>query len=121
MQRKPNTDAKSKDNKNKTLFLSFLQGLWLKYKLTMTNDADNGWLRHFSADEFCECDRQAPIFPFPFTLFYFFASLTIYHTFIFTEIYPQSVHNTAKYFTGLPCMAKIFILTPKIYDCCQNM
>ncbi len=31
------------------------QGLRLHYRLSMTNSQTNRWLRHFSADQFCEC------------------------------------------------------------------
>lgn len=30
------------------------KGLYLKYRITMTNSQTNQWLRHFSADEFCK-------------------------------------------------------------------
>lgn len=30
------------------------EGLYLKYKITMTNSQTNSWLKHFSADEFCK-------------------------------------------------------------------
>ena len=29
------------------------RGLYLKYRISMTNSQSNNWLRHFSADEFC--------------------------------------------------------------------
>ena len=30
------------------------KGLYLKYRITMTNSQSNTWLKHFSADEFCK-------------------------------------------------------------------
>lgn len=29
------------------------KGLYMKYRITMTNSQTNAWLKHFSADEFC--------------------------------------------------------------------
>lgn len=41
------------------------KGLWLRYSISMTNSNHEGWLRHFSADQFCELWKQPTKFGKP--------------------------------------------------------